>query len=421
MILDTAHPTSATPARDARRSVPPRRRAPPRALALIDPPNREHFTDGAPRRLTYAQADRAISAIAARLRALGLPTDAVVALQLPNTVEGVLALLGVLRAGMIAAPLPLLWHRHDVDGRAARHRRQGDPHLRARWRDGAGRDRHAGCGRAVFDPPCLRLRREPARRRGAARRRLHRRGRSCRRDRAPRRSRRAYRRCHLRRHRRRHRADGAQSSSAHRRRLRPLLPKPGSTQDAAILSTIPLGSFAGMALTLVPWLLSGGTLTLHHSFDARRFRRDRRTQQYDAVVLPARRWRRLPRPACSTRRRLCWRCGARPSAWPQRQPWHGRHGARRCCELRRDRSRRGAARGRRQSGAACAWAIARRTPPMRAGDRDRAQPGRHADAARRDGAGARPFRSAPSRIRALTAAGFIDTGHPCRFAADGAR
>src|SRR5204862_7439877 len=34
----------------------------PEALALIDPANRETFTDGAPRRLTYAEADRAVSA-----------------------------------------------------------------------------------------------------------------------------------------------------------------------------------------------------------------------------------------------------------------------------------------------------------------------------------------------------------------------
>ena len=81
----------------------------PGVVALIDPPDREHFTDSAARRLTYAQADRAISAIAARLRSLGLPTDTVVALQLPNTVESVLAFFGIIRAGMIAAPLPLLW------------------------------------------------------------------------------------------------------------------------------------------------------------------------------------------------------------------------------------------------------------------------------------------------------------------------
>src|SRR5947209_6284369 len=86
----------------------------PDALALTDPPDRLSFTDGPMRRLTYGQADRAISALAARLRGFGLPTDSVVALQLPNTVESVIALLAVLRAGLIAAPLPLLWRHADA-------------------------------------------------------------------------------------------------------------------------------------------------------------------------------------------------------------------------------------------------------------------------------------------------------------------
>ena len=72
------------------------------ALALIDPPNRQDFTGHVPRHLTYAQADRAISALAAKLCRLGLQTDTVVAIQLPNTVESVITLLAVLRAGMIA-------------------------------------------------------------------------------------------------------------------------------------------------------------------------------------------------------------------------------------------------------------------------------------------------------------------------------
>ena len=83
-------------------------------LILIDPPDRLSFTDGPVRRLTYAQADRAISALAARLRSFGLPTDSVVAIQLPNTVESVIALLAVMRAGLIAAPLPLLWRHADA-------------------------------------------------------------------------------------------------------------------------------------------------------------------------------------------------------------------------------------------------------------------------------------------------------------------
>src|ERR1043165_5736682 len=89
----------------------------PDAVALADPPNRGSFTDGAPRRLTYAEADRAISAIASQLRQLRLQPDSIVGVQLPNTVESVLAILGVLRAGVIAAPLPLLWR--SVDATAA--------------------------------------------------------------------------------------------------------------------------------------------------------------------------------------------------------------------------------------------------------------------------------------------------------------
>ena len=52
----------------------------PGGLALADPPDRQSFTDGAPRHLTYTEADRVVSAIAARLRTLGLQTDAVVGL-----------------------------------------------------------------------------------------------------------------------------------------------------------------------------------------------------------------------------------------------------------------------------------------------------------------------------------------------------
>jgi acyl-CoA synthetase (AMP-forming)/AMP-acid ligase II len=85
----------------------------PDDVALLDPPIREAFTSGAPRRLTFAEADRAVTAIAARLCQDGFARDQVVALQMPNTVEAVLALLGVLRAGLIASPLPLLWRRAD--------------------------------------------------------------------------------------------------------------------------------------------------------------------------------------------------------------------------------------------------------------------------------------------------------------------
>jgi acyl-CoA synthetase (AMP-forming)/AMP-acid ligase II len=86
----------------------------PDRLALVDPADRGRFTDGPVRRLTYGDADRIVSAIARRLLDCGLPANAMVAIQLPNVVEGVLTLLGVLRAGLIAVPVPLLWRRVDM-------------------------------------------------------------------------------------------------------------------------------------------------------------------------------------------------------------------------------------------------------------------------------------------------------------------
>src|ERR1043166_3367596 len=62
----------------------------PDAPALIDPPDRASFTNGQPRRLTRAEADRGGGG------------------------AGVPPLMGGLRAGLIAAPLPLLWRQADA-------------------------------------------------------------------------------------------------------------------------------------------------------------------------------------------------------------------------------------------------------------------------------------------------------------------
>ena len=76
---------------------------------MCDPPNRESFTDGPPRSLTYAQADGMISAFAARLREMSLGADAIVALQMANTIDSVLALLaavpGVAATSFIDCPV----------------------------------------------------------------------------------------------------------------------------------------------------------------------------------------------------------------------------------------------------------------------------------------------------------------------------
>jgi len=57
-------------------------------------------------------------------------------------------------------------------------------------------------------------------------------------------------------------------------------------QGSVILSTIAGGSFGHLATTLVPWLLSGGTLALHHPFDGAVFAAQCRETACEAVVVP---------------------------------------------------------------------------------------------------------------------------------------
>ena len=89
-------------------------RARPHAIALADPLDRSAFTDGPPRRLSYAGADAAVDRLARQLGSLDLPPRAVVAVQFPNIAEAALALLAIERAGLIAAPVPLLWRKSDL-------------------------------------------------------------------------------------------------------------------------------------------------------------------------------------------------------------------------------------------------------------------------------------------------------------------
>jgi len=86
----------------------------PELTALIDPVNKERVTGLVPKRLTFEQADRAISALAAHFIDAGLPVNSVIAVQLPNTVEFALTVLAAHRAGLIVALLPLLWRQAEL-------------------------------------------------------------------------------------------------------------------------------------------------------------------------------------------------------------------------------------------------------------------------------------------------------------------
>jgi hypothetical protein len=86
----------------------------PDALALVDPYDKPRITGQPHKRLTFAQADRAISALAAHFIESGLPANSVIAVQLPNTIEFALTILAAYRAGLVVAPLPLLWRQSEL-------------------------------------------------------------------------------------------------------------------------------------------------------------------------------------------------------------------------------------------------------------------------------------------------------------------
>ena len=86
----------------------------PDAVALVDPFNKPKITGQSPKRLTYVQADQAISALAAHFVESGLPAHSVIAVQLANTVEFALTILAAHRAGLVVALIPQLWRQADL-------------------------------------------------------------------------------------------------------------------------------------------------------------------------------------------------------------------------------------------------------------------------------------------------------------------
>ena len=141
----------------------------PDALALLDPLNKQRITGQPPKRLTFAQADRAISALSAHFIDAGLPANSVIAMQLPNTdrIRADGAGRASRRTGRGAAAAALA--AGGIDGRAQSHRRARDRDHEPDRRRHSCRSGHERGGGSLFDPPCLRLRQRFARRHGLAR------------------------------------------------------------------------------------------------------------------------------------------------------------------------------------------------------------------------------------------------------------
>jgi AMP-binding enzyme len=255
----------------------------PNALALVDPADKPRVTAQAQKRLTYAEADQAISALAAHFIETGLPANSVIAVQLPNTVEFVLTVLAAHRAGLVVALLPQLWRQAELTAALNRtgaraivttSRIDGISHadlamnaaaeaFSIRHVCGFGSDLPEGmvsldavmADAPATAPPLT----QDARRAAIVSFDVTSDGF------------RAVARTHL---------------SVIAGGLVAFL-ESGVPQGATILSTLGPASFANLASALVPWLLSGGALVLHHPFDGEVLERQVNEQACNVLVAPA--------------------------------------------------------------------------------------------------------------------------------------
>lgn len=88
--------------------------ATPAAVALVDPPNRAELTSGPSQRFTYAELAEQVDRLASGLLQLGLTTDDVIMVQLPNIVELPIVYLAAARLGVIVSPLPVQYRTHEL-------------------------------------------------------------------------------------------------------------------------------------------------------------------------------------------------------------------------------------------------------------------------------------------------------------------
>jgi len=86
----------------------------PDEIAFLDPADKPRITNQPPRRVTFGEADSAVSALAAHFVQSGLPVSSIVAMQLPNTIELMITVLAAWRAGLVVALLPLLWRQAEL-------------------------------------------------------------------------------------------------------------------------------------------------------------------------------------------------------------------------------------------------------------------------------------------------------------------
>jgi hypothetical protein len=255
----------------------------PHIPALVDPPDKRRVTGDPPSGLTYAEADLAVTALAVQFLRSGLPVGSVIAVQLPNTVEFMLTVLGALRAGLVVALIPQLWRQAEIA--AALNRTSARAIVSMGVIDGVNHAdlamnaaveafsiRHVfGFGHnlpegmtpldltASTEGADALLPAQDSRRAAVISFDVT--------------------------------TDGSRTVPRTHLQMMSgglaIFLESGIGQGATVLSAIHPSSFAGLAASLVVWLLSGGTLTLHHPFDDAVLTRQLAEESCDALVAPA--------------------------------------------------------------------------------------------------------------------------------------
>ncbi len=86
----------------------------PNRLAIADQYNRQALTDGEAQSLTWSEVSAAVDTLAARCFDVGVGTDDIVVIQLPNIVELPLVYLALLKLGAIVSPVPMQYSTHEL-------------------------------------------------------------------------------------------------------------------------------------------------------------------------------------------------------------------------------------------------------------------------------------------------------------------
>jgi hypothetical protein len=255
----------------------------PDAPALRDPINKQRITGQPVKRLNFAEADRAISALAAHFIEAGLPNNSVIAVQLPNTVELMLTVLAAHRAGLVVAVCPLLWRQAELT--VALNRTGARAIVTTSKIDGINHAdlamnaaaeafsiRHV-CGFGTDLPEGMASLDLALTKQSSTTRPVVEDGRKAAiisfdvtAD-----GFRPVPRTHL------HLIAGGLALS-----LESDVP-----QGSNLMSAFAAASFAGLSSSLALWLLTGGTLALHHPFDSEALERQTRDQSCDTLIAPA--------------------------------------------------------------------------------------------------------------------------------------